>query len=431
MAKTRTYPPKTTLGPGRKALTKRQKAEGIAKWAELLTAEKRAKAAKRENGQPVQPVQPLDERRENRPTAPDSPGVGDAEPRDNRPSPPNPETPVDPLFSDPLDWNENPERATSLKEAQAKARKTRAKGKPKKAQQAVSQAVSAETKPEPTPVEISDDGGRTWSVVDQGPAHTTTASVETEGGEKSEPRHFSRGGPSQSGTERQKASKTPPPAPPPGHLKTEPQTLTAKQARFVEEYLIDMNATGAARRAGYSKKSAEDQGYDNLRKPEIQRAIAAARAQLSERCQVSLDDITRELMRMGFANLADFHGITSEGEPYIDLSACTREQLAALQDLSVEDYVEGRGEDARMVKRVRVKLADKRGSLGLLAELLGHGAKRKVEMSGSLKVEDAKRDALAETIRRMETDDLRRYDELARQQDALLAKARPKKEEAA
>jgi phage terminase small subunit len=410
MAKRKPYPPKTTLGPGRKALSKRQKAEGIAKWAELLTAEKRAKAAKRENGQT-----PGSERaREHHPTTPDSPGVGDAEHTDNRPKTANPETPTDPLFSDPLDWNQAPEpRATSLKQAKANARKKKANaGKPKKAQQ----TVSADTKPDATPVEISEDGGRTWTVVDDGPR--------------------------QSGTERPKDSKTPPPAPPPadadadvnlssggnagGRLKTDPETLTAKQARFVEEYLVDMNATGAARRAGYSKKTAEQQGYENLRKPEIHRAIAAARAQLSERCQVSLDDITRELTRMGFANLADFHGITSEGEPYIDLSACTREQLAALQDLSVEDYVEGRGEDARLVKRVRVKLADKRGSLGLLAELLGHGAKRKVEMSGSVKVEGERRDALAETIRRMETEDLRRYDELARQQEALLAKARPK-----
>jgi phage terminase small subunit len=72
-----------------------------------------------------------------------------------------------------------------------------------------------------------------------------------------------------------------------------PTTLTAKQARFVEEYLIDLNASGAARRAGYSKTCAGEQGYENLKKPEIAAAIADARAKLSERCRVTLDTAQR------------------------------------------------------------------------------------------------------------------------------------------
>ncbi len=49
--------------------------------------------------------------------------------------------------------------------------------------------------------------------------------------------------------------------------------LTAKQQRFVDEYLIDLNATQAAIRAGYSPKSAYSIGQENLKKPEIQEAI--------------------------------------------------------------------------------------------------------------------------------------------------------------
>ena len=63
--------------------------------------------------------------------------------------------------------------------------------------------------------------------------------------------------------------------------------LTPKQSRFVEEYLIDLNATQAAIRAGYSEKRADAIGYENLRKPEIKEAIQNAQAKLSDACLVS------------------------------------------------------------------------------------------------------------------------------------------------
>jgi phage terminase small subunit len=49
--------------------------------------------------------------------------------------------------------------------------------------------------------------------------------------------------------------------------------MTPKQAAFVDEYLIDLNATQAAIRAGYSAKTAGSYGNENLQKPEIQQAI--------------------------------------------------------------------------------------------------------------------------------------------------------------
>lgn len=58
--------------------------------------------------------------------------------------------------------------------------------------------------------------------------------------------------------------------------------LTAKQRRFVQEYLIDLNATQAAIRAGYSKKSAHSIGPENLEKPEIKQAIDERLKQIDE-----------------------------------------------------------------------------------------------------------------------------------------------------
>ncbi len=58
--------------------------------------------------------------------------------------------------------------------------------------------------------------------------------------------------------------------------------LTAKQQRFVEEYLVDLNAAAAARRAGYSAHRADAMGFENLRKPELSAAIFERRAKLAE-----------------------------------------------------------------------------------------------------------------------------------------------------
>ena len=65
--------------------------------------------------------------------------------------------------------------------------------------------------------------------------------------------------------------------------------MTPKQKRFVAEYLCDLNATQAAKRAGYSEKTASETGYENLRKPQIAAAIAAGQAARSERAEVTAD----------------------------------------------------------------------------------------------------------------------------------------------
>ena len=78
--------------------------------------------------------------------------------------------------------------------------------------------------------------------------------------------------------------------------------LTPKQQRFVDEYLIDMNATQAAIRAGYSANAAAEQGYEHLRKPHIQMAIAEARKAMQERTQITADKVITELALIAFAD---------------------------------------------------------------------------------------------------------------------------------
>ncbi|MCI5049982.1 MAG: terminase small subunit [Rickettsiales bacterium] len=70
--------------------------------------------------------------------------------------------------------------------------------------------------------------------------------------------------------------------------------MTPKQARFVEEYLIDLNATQAAIRAGYSEKTAGQIGEQNLKKLEIAQAIEAAKAKRSEKAQIDSEWVLKE-----------------------------------------------------------------------------------------------------------------------------------------
>ena len=74
--------------------------------------------------------------------------------------------------------------------------------------------------------------------------------------------------------------------------------LTPKQQRFVEEYLIDLNATQAAIRAGYSAKTAAVIGAENLIKPYIQKAIQEAQNKLTERTEITQDYVLTNIKRV-------------------------------------------------------------------------------------------------------------------------------------
>lgn len=131
--------------------------------------------------------------------------------------------------------------------------------------------------------------------------------------------------------------------------------MTPKQQRFVDEYLIDLNATQAAIRAGYSKHTAKSIGQENLTKPDIAHAIAEAQQERSERTQITQDSVLRELALIGFANAGDYFDWGPDGIRVRDKDGLTREQQAVVAEVS-ETKTEHGG-------TVRVKLHDKRGAL--------------------------------------------------------------------
>jgi phage terminase small subunit len=160
--------------------------------------------------------------------------------------------------------------------------------------------------------------------------------------------------------------------------------LTRLQERFVGFYVSNPKANLAQvyRDAGYRAANDEVARVNAgklLRLSHVKAAVASARGVLREKFECSAEDIARELHKLAFANMADFLRVTPQGDPFIDLSTLTRDRAAALTEATVEDFTDGRGENAREVRRVRVKLADKRSSLMDLARLLGYGKPERLE----------------------------------------------------
>lgn len=81
--------------------------------------------------------------------------------------------------------------------------------------------------------------------------------------------------------------------------------LTEKQKRFVAEYLIDLNATQAAIRAGYSPKTAKSVGSENLTKPDIAAAIAKFQQKVAKKAEISIQSLADELEEARAIAIAD------------------------------------------------------------------------------------------------------------------------------
>jgi phage terminase small subunit len=142
--------------------------------------------------------------------------------------------------------------------------------------------------------------------------------------------------------------------------------LTDRQKRFVEEYMVDLNATAAAVRAGYRH---QDRSFSKLlRLPQLRAAVDEALAEKRRAAELEARDVVAELSRIAFANLLDFVSF-DEGTPHIDLEAVTRDAGAAIQRLTIDYHAGPEGE--RKVRRIRIGLADKNAALRQLTDHLG------------------------------------------------------------
>lgn len=158
--------------------------------------------------------------------------------------------------------------------------------------------------------------------------------------------------------------------------------MNERQAAFVREYLVDLNATQASIRAGYSKKTAASIGQENLRKPEIAAAIEKAMAKRAERTEITADRVLAEFAKLGFA---DVRRIFNAGGQLLDPTMMDDETAAAVQ--SVEVIVRRTPGEEKHVEHVhKIKLADKIGALTQIGRHLGMFTD-KVEHSGKVSLE--------------------------------------------
>ena len=146
--------------------------------------------------------------------------------------------------------------------------------------------------------------------------------------------------------------------------------LTDRQAAFAREYAIDFNATAAAARAGYSRKTAYSIGQENLTKPEVVAAIAKLTKPRMDELRIDADRVLQGLAELAFANILDFGRFTDDGGFAIDLSIMDRTSAGAIAAIKTRTYREGKGDDARTVTETVLKLADRRPALETLARHL-------------------------------------------------------------
>jgi phage terminase small subunit len=162
--------------------------------------------------------------------------------------------------------------------------------------------------------------------------------------------------------------------------------LTLQQEAFASGLVAGMNRSDAYIAAGYTVKNqgvAAVIGGRLAKNPEVIALVERLRAEKAEhqaeakklaieRTAITMERVAIELGRIGFANMDNFVRISEvTGDPHFDFSGVTREMMAAVTEITIDDYLDGRNKDAREVRKVKLKLGDKRAALMDIAKLFG------------------------------------------------------------
>ena len=142
--------------------------------------------------------------------------------------------------------------------------------------------------------------------------------------------------------------------------------LTPKQRMFVKEYLVDLNATQAAIRAGYSPKTAYSAGQRLLKEVEIQNAVQSAMDERGERVKITQDRVLLEYARIAFFDSRKL--FQSDGSPK-DIQELDDDTAAALSGMDVVQEVNSKNQTISYIRKYRI--ANKLGALDSLAKHLG------------------------------------------------------------
>lgn len=160
--------------------------------------------------------------------------------------------------------------------------------------------------------------------------------------------------------------------------------LTPKQKLFCKEYLIDFNATRAAKAAGYSKKTAQRMGSENLSKPLLQEQIQKEMTAREYRTEVTADRVINEIALLAFSDLRHYTEIGEDGEIQIKRWEEMPEHLSRAVETISEDRIIRENPDGTQIivhDKVKYKLHSKPRALELLFKHLGLGAEERFKFA--------------------------------------------------
>jgi phage terminase small subunit len=138
--------------------------------------------------------------------------------------------------------------------------------------------------------------------------------------------------------------------------------MSPRQRRFIDEYLVDLNGTQAAIRAGYAPKRASNSAWRLLRRPAIAAAVHEAMAARETRTRITADRVLKEYARIAFADMRRVTEWGPEGVKLRPHTAVSEDDAAAIAEIASGSDKGGRG---------RIKLHDKKGALDAIARHLG------------------------------------------------------------
>jgi len=146
-----------------------------------------------------------------------------------------------------------------------------------------------------------------------------------------------------------------------------------KKKRFCEEFIIDLNGSAAAIRAGYSEKTARQKAYELLNEAEVQTCIKQLQSKLSQNCEVSAEEITNELKKIAFSSIANLHNSWIERKQFEELSQDQKDSIESIETKVLKKNI-GTADKPEIVdvEYVKIKLYDKLKALENLAKRIGY-----------------------------------------------------------
>lgn len=149
--------------------------------------------------------------------------------------------------------------------------------------------------------------------------------------------------------------------------------LTNKQEAFCREYLIDLNATQAAIRAGYSKKVAGSIGFENLKKPEIENYIAELQKNKAVKLDFTFERIANELAKVAFGDVKNYFNDMGR---LIDINLLESDISMSIKSVTVQqEKITTAGEVFVESSIKKIESYDKLKALEMLNKMFGHFSK--------------------------------------------------------